>query len=342
MIENITIWHDISISHFIHTNLGIVTMATQLYQRNGKIQFNGASTLTEVHDVDITTLQRTLKLAGMLHSSLELKTILEYFLEAAKLKVNFQGAHYQNDELRTELKFNETQKHSCSYNLSIDDQSLGEITFSSKKRFSKTNLDTLENLLCHLVNPLRNSILYEKAIKAAHSDALTGLNNRGALDKILKREVDISIRHNIPLSLIVLDIDYFKSINDQYGHTVGDKVLQNLSRCIESEIRGCDILFRYGGEEFVIVLTNTDLSGAELLSERIRHAVIKEEFIIENKSVPIRISLGVAELDKNDDTEELFIKSDKALYEAKRKGRNQTISFSKKIKMGIKNKTCQL
>jgi len=315
-------------------------MATQLYQSNGKIQFNGAS--PEVLDIDVNNLQKTLKLAGLLHSSLELKTVLEYFLEAAKLKVSFQSAHYQNEELRTEFQFNEAQKHSCSYNLEIVDQSLGEITFYSKKRFSTVNLETLENLLCHLIHPLKNSILYQKALKAAHSDALTGLNNRGALDKILSREVDISNRHEIPLSLIVLDIDYFKSINDQYGHAVGDKVLQNLSRCIENEIRGCDILFRYGGEEFVIVLTNTDIDGAELLAERIRSAVINEAFIINNKSIPIRISLGVAQIESNEDAEQLFTKSDTALYEAKRNGRNQTITFSKKMKLDIKNKSCQL
>jgi diguanylate cyclase (GGDEF)-like protein len=317
-------------------------MATQLYQSNGKIQFNGATAATEVLNVDITDLQRTLKLAGMLHSSLELKTVLEYFLEDAQLKVNFQSAHYQNDELRTELQFHETQKHSCSYTLNIEDQSLGEITFSSKKRFTSANLETLENLLCHLIHPLRNSILYQKALKAAHSDALTGLKNRGALDKILKREVDISIRHDNPLSLIVLDIDFFKSINDQYGHAIGDKVLQNLSRCIENEIRGCDILFRYGGEEFVIVLTNTDLTGAELLSERIRYRVINEEFLVNSNSIPIRISLGVAQLENNDDAEELFTKTDAALYEAKRNGRNQTITYSKEMKMDLKNKSCQI
>lgn len=317
-------------------------MATQLHQSNGKIQFNGATSPTQVLDVDINDLQRTLKLAGMLHSSLELKTVLEYFLEAAKLKVGFQSAFYQNDELRTELQFNEPQKHNCSYSLTIEEQSLGEITFSSKKRFSKPGLEKLENLLCHLIHPLRNSILYQKALKAAHSDALTGLNNRSALDKVLKREVDISIRHEIPLSLIVLDIDYFKSINDQYGHAVGDKVLQNLSRCIEHEIRGCDMLFRYGGEEFVIVLTNTDLKGAELLSERIRNAVINENFIVNNATIPIRISLGVAQIENNEDAEELFVKTDTALYEAKRKGRNQTMLFSSDMKIDMKNKSCQV
>ncbi len=316
-------------------------MATQLFQSNGKIQFNGASTATQVLDIDINDLQRTIKLAGMLHSSLELKTVLEYFLEAAKLKVNFQSAHYQNDELRTELKFNDSQKHNCSYNLTIEEQSLGEITFSSKKRFTTAHLEKLENLLCQLIHPLRNSILYQKALKAAHSDALTGLKNRGALDKILKREVDISIRHDTPLSLIVLDIDYFKSINDQYGHAIGDKVLKSLSRCIENEIRGCDILFRYGGEEFVIVLTNTDLDGAELLSERIRHRVINESFMINNKAVPIRISLGVAQIENNEDAEELFTKTDTALYEAKRNGRNKTVTYSKEMKLDLKNNSCQ-
>ncbi|MFV1982901.1 MAG: GGDEF domain-containing protein [Thiohalomonadales bacterium] len=315
-------------------------MATQLYQYNGKSQFKDNS--TDVLDIDVNDLQRTLKLAGMLHSSLELKTVLEYFIEAAKLKVSFQAAFYQNDELRTELQFSDAQKHSCSYNLTIDDQSLGEITFSSKKRFSTANLEILENLLCHLVHPLRNSILYQKALKAAHSDALTGLNNRGALDKVLKREVDISIRHNIPLSLIVLDIDYFKNVNDKYGHAAGDKILQNLSRCIENEIRGCDILFRYGGEEFVIVLTNTGLKGANLLAERIRHAVINEKFVINDNDIPIRISLGVGQIENNDDAEELFIKTDTALYEAKRNGRNQTMIFSSNMKLEIRNKSCQL
>lgn len=304
-------------------------MATQLFPNiAAEPQTKDLGSSTEVLGVDPKELQHTLKLAGLLQTTLEVRTVLEYFLSDARTEVEFDAAHYQNAELKLELQFNDAQKHKCAYQLRLAEHTLGELTFSNKRRFTQKELERLENLLCQLVYPLRNAIMYQKAVMAAQKDALTGANNRAAMDTTLAREVELAHRHKTPLSLIVIDVDYFKDINDKYGHNVGDTVLQQLTQCLNSSIRGCDILYRYGGEEFTILLTNTNEVGAEFVAERVRKSVASYKFTHNGNTIPATISLGLACLDKGDDSTQLFCKADAALYEAKNNGRNQAICYS--------------
>ncbi len=171
--------------------------------------------------------------------------------------------------------------------------------------------------------------MYLQALKTAYRDPLTGLNNRAALDNDLEQELDFANRHGLALSIIILDLDKFKEINDTYGHIAGDDVLKKLAVCIAECIRRSDIIYRYGGEEFIVLLRNTGAVGARLLAERIRLAV--EKLVCKHNSFDIQVttSLGVATLREKETRQSFLQRADKALYLAKERGRNRTIVAGK-------------
>lgn len=165
--------------------------------------------------------------------------------------------------------------------------------------------------------------LLEKAIAdleiVAVTDSLTGLKNRGALMERLKEEFQRARRYNLPLSLAVLDVDFFKTYNDSFGHPAGDEVLRCVSQIMQTHARPSDFSARYGGEEFIVILSNTALQGALAHAERIRHAIEIETW----KHRKITISIGVASLvEEMPDDDALLLAADDALYKAKRAGRN--------------------
>ncbi|MBM4146812.1 MAG: diguanylate cyclase [Nitrospira sp.] len=156
--------------------------------------------------------------------------------------------------------------------------------------------------------------------KLATTDRLTQVYNRTKFHEVIKRELERAKRYGHSLSMIMFDIDHFKKVNDTYGHTVGDYVLQTLTQIVKERLRGIDSLVRWGGEEFIIIAPETDIEKAEVLAERIRKGT--EQYIFD-KVGAITISLGVAQF-KKEDTEDTFIKRvDDAMYLAKQKGRNR-------------------
>jgi diguanylate cyclase (GGDEF)-like protein len=182
-------------------------------------------------------------------------------------------------------------------------------------------------LLC----PVRNALLYQKAIAASLTDPLTGAGNRQALFSHLGREVSLSRRYQQPMSVLMIDIDKFKSINDTYGHATGDLVLQDLIEVMTKVNRNTDLCFRYGGEEFVVILSNTDTKGALKVAQTIQEAIANLEIIHENSDVSnfVTLSMGVASLIPTLalSPEVLISHADQSLYVAKQKGRNQAIGY---------------
>lgn len=277
-------------------------------------------------DFDIPELQRTLKLAGLLQTSLEMESILQYFAESVQETVPYNSLEYRNADIEYGFEYGKTDRHSCAYRLSIDGDDLGEMKFTRNKRFPEDEMEQLENFIYHLVYPLRNAILYQKAVRAAQVDSLTGLNNRSSLDRTLERELELAHRHDNDLSLLVVDVDHFKKINDDHGHSAGDAILKALASCMQDTMRASDMLFRFGGEEFALILSGTDLDGARQMGERLRAAVSNYPFVYQNKEIEITVSIGVASLGRRDSANRLFNKADAALYQAKKAGRNQVHS----------------
>ncbi len=181
---------------------------------------------------------------------------------------------------------------------------------------------------CDYVQPyLRSTLLHYKIEKLANIDELSQTLNRRAGMHRLYEEHSSALRHKFPFSLILLDIDYFKKINDTFGHQTGDKVIRELCRRMRSNLRDEDILFRYGGEEFVVILPHIDLTGAALCAERIRFFTRDEPFCISQDELQVRISLGVVSWphiqDETIEPDDLLNLADKALYHAKQQGRDQ-------------------
>ena len=310
--------------HRLTTELIKQSMATPINNTKESL----AATDEAAQDINAIEMQRTLKLAGLLQTSLEIPNVLEYFLSAAKEIISFDGVHFEYQPLEIDLKFGNQSRHRCFYRLRLCEELLGVINFSRKSPFSEEELATTETLLCQLIYPLRNAILYQKAVKAAHMDPLTGANNRAALDKTLQREIELAHRHRLPLSVVILDLDRFKDINDNFGHSAGDYILKTMVTCIDETVRGSDILFRYGGEEFVLILSGTDTEGAKRIAERLRCAIEAYPFLYDRQEIAVTASFGVASLKSRDDIKRLFDKADSALYEAKDAGRNQVRFYS--------------
>jgi len=173
---------------------------------------------------------------------------------------------------------------------------------------------------------LRDSV--QMSIEMAITDALTGLFNRRYMESHLATLIDQAKSRGKPLTALVLDIDYFKAINDSHGHDAGDDVLREFALRIRRSIRGIDLACRYGGEEFVIVMPETDMAVAAMVAERLRRRIAADPFAIQQgaRSIPVTISIGIAGVRGREDSAAALLKrADQALYRAKRDGRNRVV-----------------
>jgi two-component system, cell cycle response regulator len=168
---------------------------------------------------------------------------------------------------------------------------------------------------------------HEEIYRMTIVDGLTQIHNKRALFENLEKELMRARRYERDLSLLMFDIDYFKRINDQYGHLAGDHVLRELARIVQERIRREEVFARYGGEEFVIVLPETSLPGAAALAESLRARVANHPFVFQGERIPVTVSIGTALLGENDKVAaDLIQRADEKLYEAKRGGRNRVCS----------------
>ncbi len=172
---------------------------------------------------------------------------------------------------------------------------------------------------------LRDNV--QMSIEMAITDALTGLYNRRYMETHIGTLVEQAAARGKPLTVLVLDIDYFKSINDTHGHDAGDDVLREFAIRIRKSIRGIDLACRYGGEEFVVVMPETDMGVATVVAERLRRRIASEPFPIQQRSrlVEVTISIGLAALGSDDTAATVLKRADQALYRAKRDGRNRVV-----------------
>jgi diguanylate cyclase (GGDEF)-like protein len=169
-------------------------------------------------------------------------------------------------------------------------------------------------------------VLYQEVERLSRIDPLTGLSNRRSFSTEAIRLFQLAIRHQKKLSCAMLDIDFFKKVNDSYGHDIGDNVLIVLAKACKEQIRKTDLLARFGGEEFCFMFPETDLNSAVLVAEKIRHTISELKFHSEKKIFSVTVSIGVSELlDSNDKMESILKRSDVSLYKAKETGRNRVV-----------------
>lgn len=287
----------------VSTNLAVVSNNTF-----------GASKAVSLRHYDISSALQT---------TLDFNELINIFSTKIQPLIPHNSFVYSNDEFDLEIKKGIVTKHSCSYALKVEEVQLGSLKIMRRQRFTDEEIKLLESLLCSLIYPLRNATLYNQAVKLAHTDPLTKTSNRAAFDDSLQREILLAKRNSNYLSIIFFDIDHFKNINDTYGHECGDIALSSAASCIKDAVRGSDIVFRYGGEEFVILLSGTNKEGTKIIAERIRQKVEKHSIAYNMNIIKLTASMGVSTLRENDSKESFIKRADKAMYSAKANGRNQ-------------------
>ncbi len=304
----------------------MVTQATTIV---GLKSVKGSKTATgTVHSLArIDSPPDTLPVTTALQTTLDLQEMLALFRKELAEHVRFDGVTYRMNTLGIVVQQGSNGRHRASYGLTLHTEELGEITISSQQRFSEQDLALTEYLLCALLYPLRNALRYHAALENAYVDPLTGIHNRAALEEALPRELELARRHGLSLTMALIDLDHFKQINDQYGHAVGDCALRHTAIQASNVLRASDRLFRYGGEEFVVLLNATEEEGAMHACERIRKAISDEPFLCDGTTLNVSASIGFARMTVDDTQHTLFDKTDKALYKAKRKGRNRVMAW---------------
>jgi two-component system cell cycle response regulator len=209
----------------------------------------------------------------------------------------------------------------------------------SAQRFSQESAtDFLQRLSTIVAICLENAANHERLKRVGLTDSLTGINNRRFFDQRLHEEIARGLRTREPIACLFLDVDYFKKINDNYGHHVGDRVLRQVANLIREQLRNCDVLGRYGGEEFAALLDNTGPGSALEIAQRIRQSIEQHQFLLpddlQQSPFNVTISIGVASLDTvrgnaNVTTlgQHLLEQADQALYRAKEAGRNRVMLY---------------
>ncbi|MCK1793588.1 GGDEF domain-containing protein [Pseudomonas violetae] len=290
---------------------------------SAKLQRLGFGQQPRILERPVSLAQVRQQLVLQLQTSLEPQRILGLFFREIQRLVPLDALSYQHKASDLRLEFGQRGHHSISYSLSHEGEHLGELTFRRNQRFTEQEQGNLESLLSALLFPMRNALLYRVATQSALRDPLTDTGNRVAMDQTLQREIDMSRRHLQPLSLLMLDIDHFKRINDTHGHSAGDEVLKAVAASIKGQLRNVDMVFRYGGEEFLILLSNTGREAAAMIGERLRFATQAQEYQADGKSIELTVSLGCSTLLPGESAESLLRRADSALYVAKREGRNR-------------------
>lgn len=264
-----------------------------------------------------------IRLGSFLQTSLDYQTLLSIFQREIIGTVLVDGLVFENEENNVSFTLGQLGVHCSNYQLKAQGESLGELTFYRSTRFREHELANLEALMGTLIYPLRNAMRYRHALDQAFKDPLTGAGNRIALNENLVREMELSKRLHYDLSVLMIDLDHFKSINDGYGHLTGDEVLKAVVAQIKECIRQTDICFRYGGEEFVVLLNNANIANARLIAERIRMTVADLSIETDKGPLQVTLSTGLAMLQLDDTPQDLLNRADQALYQAKHSGRNK-------------------
>lgn len=268
---------------------------------------------------------RVLQLSDLLSRNLEIEQIIETFMAEISDEMSFCGYRFKCDEIDTTIEHGVIEGFNASYRLNIQNRLLGELTLFKLTSFNSRELCELEDLLCSLIYPLKNSLMYQIALKSAYRDPLTGLNNRTSMEKNLPREIDLAKRYGQSMALLMMDLDGFKEINDDFGHDVGDQVLREVAEAICHVVRNTDLVFRYGGDEFVGGLAQTDIHGAIDVSERIRSSIENLDLSAFGINGRVRVSIGITLVRHGDNFLSTFKRADKAMYQAKLNGKNQII-----------------
>lgn len=263
---------------------------------------------------------RKLKLTEKLSRSLDVREVIHWFYEELRRDIPISSISYRRETIDLVVQLGQQGESRLDFTLQHLGQSLGEVTLSRARAFTPREIEHVRELIKSMYYPLRNAGMYQLALRSAYQDPLTQVMNRASMEQALPREIGLAQRHGAPLALLVIDVDYFKAINDNYGHLVGDQVLCKVAQIIQDCLRSTDLVYRYGGDEFVVCLPSTPLDSAMEVAERIRQTTCAADMGVDG--IKMGLTIGAADIGPSCTLNSAFERADKALYEAKRRGRN--------------------
>jgi diguanylate cyclase len=308
--RNYEIWYVYSTGY----NSALNKVINETLARNGKLTESDLEQIYETYLSYIKTTDRIDKVGARVIG--EIDDVMALLGDALGMSASYDASLAgATKELSAAQNRDQVKKIVASLKKSTAEMRETNKALEERLTLSKTEISNLQQSL--------------EAIRAESlTDPLTGLGNRKYFDRSIDMAVQHALAHNEPLSLLMFDIDHFKSFNDSYGHLTGDQVLRLVGMSLKQTIKGQDITARYGGEEFVVVLPSTALRQALTVADHIRRAVMSKE--LKKKSTGeilgrVTISVGVSMLKPGDDTDSLIERADACLYAAKRNGRNRVI-----------------
>jgi two-component system cell cycle response regulator len=266
---------------------------------------------------------RKLALMEQLQTSLELERLLNIFaMEAAKY-VDFSGLYFKKGDITSAIRGSRQGKSERLFELKLNQKFVGILTYAINSPISITNYKILNELHQYLIHPLNNALQYQETLQLAMQDGLTSLNNRRCFDEQLKRAMHHANRQSTKVGLIVCDLDKFKLINDTYGHDIGDDVLIQFSQALKYSIRDSDSSFRFGGDEFTIIVEDATIDSLMVIEQRIYSAMAHDTLL---SKYNVSCSLGYTFMNRMDTQTSFFKRADKALYQRKTfKGRRLSL-----------------
>ena len=275
---------------------------------------------------EVISTEELLKVMQVLQTTLDINFLIENFSKELQSITSHNYLNYKNIDQNINIKIGDQTANKLVIELDLDERKLGKLVISRKTEFSDNEKEKINHLAILLLFPINNILNYRQAIANANIDPITKLNNRMLFNKILEQEIDFAQRYNQKLLMMMIDLDNFKKINDEYGHIVGDIMLKNVSGFLKKFMRRSDLVFRYGGDEFCIILRNTTLNGANELANRIRKSINNEIFTCGDHEIKITVSIGLVKIHEEDDSIKFIERADRLLYEAKEIGRNNVIT----------------
>lgn len=278
-------------------------------------------------DYPIDHLRYEMYLLQRFQSVLDIHALLHVLIEELKKPLGLISAKYDCPIITHNFASGEIEFHQHKIPLYFENKCLGTLTLSRKNEFSSITQDLINRTLELFKPSLFNALKYAEALVKSLTCPVTKLKNRLAFDETLSREVEFAKRHQTELSIILLDIDNFKLINDSYGHVVGDKILISVAQMLLKSKRHTDMIFRFGGEEFIILLNHIPRAGVFKTAERLRKSIENYLFECDAHRLKITISLGISHYLPDETEGHFFEKADRALYLAKKSGRNQSVEY---------------
>jgi len=286
---------------------------------NRPVEFNAFKIFNPSDSVEN---KRRLNLLEQLQVSLCLDTLLNIFAREASKYVDFSGLYFKSGNLTAQAENSRTAKAERQFELRINGDYLGTLTYNINRPISMANFKILSELHQALIHPINNAVNYQKALVLALEDQLTSLGNRRAFDQQLKRAIHHANRNQSKVGLILCDLNKFKQVNDTYGHHVGDEVLIQFAQALKSSVRESDSVFRFGGDEFAIIVEEASFNSLEVIEARLANAIKNNALLSKYK---VSGSLGYTFMNRTDNEHSIFQRADTLLY------RNKVNMHSKKL-----------